>query len=442
MAENHVRYQMESQPIGSGGFGKVRKGRDTVLDRDIAVKSLDPVLRQATDIDRERFREEARTLAQLAHPNIPAIYDVILDAEHFHIIFQYVEGKNMRQFLADGPLTVEEVRRWFGHIASALDHAHKKNRIHRDLKPENFIVTTSRLHCYLADFGLALSPDEKKRLTKEGYVVGTPGYMSPEHEDGKELDFSDDVYVLGICLYEALSGHRPAPADYRPLHIQNEAIPPSLDSLIEACLCPKPRRLASASEFARKLEHAFIVQQPLSSLLAAGQLHEIIAAIRDLTPDEFMELPPGQRLLVMDKCEDLLAASDERLATARAEFFAVIVVLAIHAPTDRYRPLAEGGIQIGYELKRTGGEWIGDRRVRDAMREASIRVGAANHAVLAECVVNWLDDTKLEEKEAWFFHAVRELFDRLLANPHCSDEHAALLSGRRREINKLQRIQH
>ena len=436
-----IRYLVDSKPVGVGGFGKVLHGRDTVLERDVAIKSLDPVLGAATDTDRERFRSEAKTLAQLSHPNIPAIYDVVLNTDQFHIIFQFIDGRNMREILADGPLSMDEARRWFGQIASALDHAHSRCRIHRDLKPENFIVTSNRRHCYLADFGLALSPDEKKRLTKDGYVVGTPGYMSPEHEDGKELDFSDDIYVLGICLYEALSGHRPSPGEYASLHIQNEAIPPAVDSLIESCLFPKPRRLASASDFLRRLELAFIVQQPLSVVLAEGQLHEIIAAIRGMTAEEFMELPPGQRMLIVGKCEDLVAAQDDRLTLARAEFLSVLSRLALHMPTERYHPIAEAALRMGFEYRRPGGEWVGDRHVRDAINEAAIKVGTANHAVLSDCLGSLLQATQLQDKEGWFFHAVRELLDRLLANPACSDDHAVKLAEHRQEINRLQRCE-
>jgi serine/threonine-protein kinase len=433
-----TRYAVDSTPVGEGGFGKVRKGRDIELERDVAVKSLDPVLGTATDTDRERFRAEAKTLAQLSHPNIPAIYDVVLDVEHFQIIFQFIDGRNMREILEGGPLTVAEVRRWFGQIASALAHAHSRSVIHRDLKPENFIVTSDRKHCYLADFGLALSADERKRLTTAGYVVGTPGYMSPEQENGEELDYSDDVYVLGICLHEALCGHRPA-RDYPELHIQNEAIPPAVDTLISACLAPKPTRLASAAEFGRRLELSFAVQQPLSAILAEGQLHEVLASIRDMSPEAFMELPPGQRLLVLGKCEDLVAAEHDRLALARAEFLSVLSRLAIHVPADRYRPIADAAIRTGFEYQRPGLTWIGDSRVRDALGEAAMKTGPSNHEVLSECLISWLDHTALDQKENWFFHAARELVDRLLANPNCNDNHAERLAEHRQQINRLQR---
>jgi len=180
---------------------------------------------------------------------------------------------------------------------------------------------------------------------------------------------------------------------------------------------------------------------PVAEVLAEGQLHEIIAAIREMTPEEFMELPAGQRMLVMGKCEDLVAGQEDRLALARAEFLSVLSRLAIHVPTDRYRPIAEAALRMGFEYRRPGGEWIGDRRVRDAVNDAAMRVGAANDSALSDCVVAWLGVSGLEGKEAWFYHAVRELLDRLLANPACSEDHAAKLAEHRQQINRLQRTE-
>ena len=279
----------------------------------------------------------------------------------------------------------------------------------------------------------------ERGLPKRAMFVGTPGYMSPEHEDGKDLDFSDDIYVLGICLYESLCGHRPAPGEYSPLHILNEAIPPTVDTLVESCLAPKPRRLASAVDFTRRLELAFAVHQPLSVTLAEGQLHEVIAAIRDMTPEEFMELPAGQRTLVLMKCEDLIAAEDDRLALARAEFISVLSRLTLHAPTEQYRPIAEAALHFGFEYERPGMGWIGDRRVREALNEAAMKVGSANHAAISDRVVAWLGQIELDVREGWFFHSLRELLDRLLADPACQEVHATKLGTYRRKINQLQR---
>ncbi len=124
----------------------------------MALKILDPLWGSANDTDKERFRKEARILAGFRHPNIPSVYDVKFgDDGHFLIVFEYVHGNNLRELLKDGVLTLAEVQVCFGQIASALGHAHDKNIIHRDIKPENIIVTANRTHCYLVDFGIALS---------------------------------------------------------------------------------------------------------------------------------------------------------------------------------------------------------------------------------------------------------------------------------------------
>jgi serine/threonine-protein kinase len=133
------------------------------LDRCIAAKSLDPILRAFSEAEQERFRREARTLAKLSHPNIPAVYDVNFTPEKFEIIFQFIEGQNLRAIIeGNGPTQVGLARQWFQQIASALEHAHKNGVIHRDIKPENIIITPDMQTAYLVDFGIALSAEEAK----------------------------------------------------------------------------------------------------------------------------------------------------------------------------------------------------------------------------------------------------------------------------------------
>jgi serine/threonine protein kinase len=135
------RFAFVSRPHGEGGFGKVIKGRDNELERDIAVKVLDPLLTQFSQAERERFRREARTLARLSHPNIPAVYDVVFTADQFLIIFQFVEGPTLRKILEEeGAADIAKVQMWFRQIASALEHAHALGIVHRDVKPDNIII--------------------------------------------------------------------------------------------------------------------------------------------------------------------------------------------------------------------------------------------------------------------------------------------------------------
>jgi len=246
------RYSFSSKPHAAGGFGHIIKGHDNDLERDIAVKVLSRLRQAFTEAEVERFRREARILAKLSHPNIPAIYYVEIgkDEATFLIIFQFVEGANLRQLLtAQGACAISEVRNWFHQIASALDYAHSRGIIHRDIKPENIIITPDRESAYLVDFGIALSAEESKKLTEKGYALGTPGYMSPEQVAGKDLDFRTDIYSLGVTLYEALAG-KPIPVGaYADLSASDESIPPQIDELIQECFYPVERRVPTAKAF-------------------------------------------------------------------------------------------------------------------------------------------------------------------------------------------------
>ena len=290
------RFVYEQSVIGSGGFGKVRRGKDTLLERDIAIKTLDPLAVDFTEAEQERFKREARVLAKLSHPNIPAIYDVNFSAGKFSIIFQYIEGQDLRKIIdSGGPVQISTARVWFNQIASALDHAHKLGIVHRDIKPENVIITSDLQSAYLVDFGIALSVDDLKKLTKYGYAIGTPGYMAPEQLAGELVDSRADIYSLGVTFYEVLAGKRIPPASYEPLAAANEAIPPQIDELILDCLEPKERRLESARLFMARLAGALSQpSKPLSDVLAHGKLHELASAIEGLSPSEFVALPAGQ----------------------------------------------------------------------------------------------------------------------------------------------------
>ena len=233
------RFIYQEELLGSGGFGKVRKGRDTILERDIAIKTLDLLAVEFSEAEQERFRREARVLAKLSHPNIPAIYDVDFSPGKFNIVFQYIEGQTLREIIdRDGASQIKTARVWFHQIASALDHAHKLDIVHRDVKPENIIITPDLESAYLVDFGIALSAEEARKLTKSGYAMGTPGYMSPEQVASDPIDSRSDIYSLGVTFYEALAGkHNPA-GSYEPL-AANEAIPPLIDDLVLDCLAAK-----------------------------------------------------------------------------------------------------------------------------------------------------------------------------------------------------------
>jgi eukaryotic-like serine/threonine-protein kinase len=299
------RYEMLDDAHGEGGFGKVSKRRDKALDRIVAVKELRMLNDPAA---RDRFEREAKVLARMSHPNIPSIYDVQFDHDHMFILCEFVEGKPLAELISGTAMpSLERARRWFTQVAAGLDHAHSKGIVHRDVKPANIIISEDFENATLVDFGIALSADDAKSLTKEGYVIGTPQYMSPEQANDEELDGRSDLYSLGITLYETLSGHLPHPGGYQSLSDANEAIPPAFDELIKFCLVQdRTARIQSAHEFIRRIRSAFRIDVPLSDLLIDGRLHEIAAAMRQMSAEDFSARPRGQKLLLLTRLRDLL----------------------------------------------------------------------------------------------------------------------------------------
>jgi eukaryotic-like serine/threonine-protein kinase len=203
-------------PLGAGGMGEVYRARDSRLGRDVAIKSL-PAL---TATDREfttRFEREARILASLNHPHIGALYGLEESDGSRFLILELVDGGTIAERLVDGPLPVREALTIARQIADALDGAHEKGIVHRDLKPAN-IALTSAGQVKVLDFGLAKAsePDagastRALAATREGVVLGTAAYMSPEQARGGSIDKRSDIWSFGCVLYELLAGRHPFP---------------------------------------------------------------------------------------------------------------------------------------------------------------------------------------------------------------------------------------
>lgn len=430
-----TRYQIQQGPQNRGGFGRIEKAFDSELERHVAIKVLDPLVTTGSAQDVERFKREARHLASLNHPNIPAIYDVQFATDELRIIFQFIDGQNFREILSESPITVTEAQRWFLQIASALEHAHSKSIVHRDLKPENFLVTGDRQHCYLVDFGIALSVRDKQRVTDPGMILGTPGYMSQEHENGEDPDPRDDIYVLGVCLYEALSGHRIPAGEYAALSSGDEAIPASIDALILDCIKPRALCLKNVAEFSRRLSLIVGSEIPLSELLVRGQLHEILFAISEMPPIEFTRLPRGQQFLILSKAENIIENRAPQLQRARLGFLSVIPKIAIHVDPKRLAGVLRAALLAAYE--EPVGDRIGDRSVRQALEVAAETI-TSNHEVLSKEAVDFVKKQNLADKPNWFYHHLRELLSRLLANPNCSDRDADAVSEALEAVNDEQ----
>lgn len=226
--DTEERYEIIEETHGEGGFGRVAKRRDKLLERLVAVKQL----KVLDDESKERFRREAKALAKMSHPHIPAIYDVQFSDDRMEIYSAFIEGRPLRDVIKQGIVpSMDQTRRWFIQVAAALDHAHGLGIVHRDVKPDNIIISSDNENAQLVDFGIALTVDDVKKLTGTGYVIGTPVYMSPEQSSGESLDGRSDLYSLGITLYESLSGHLPHPGGIKHWRMPMKQFRPQLTLL-------------------------------------------------------------------------------------------------------------------------------------------------------------------------------------------------------------------
>ena len=254
-------YEIVGQ-LGAGGMGVVYRARDTLLQRDVALKVL-PADAMADESRQRRFLQEARAASALNHPHIVTIYDVIHEDGVYAIVMELIEGTSLEALIERGPVPVQRALAIARQIADALGVAHAAGIVHRDLKPANVIVTT-RGQTKVLDFGIAkLDPlrgagteadGTRTALTLMGAVIGTAAYMSPEQARGEPVDARTDVFSLGVVLYEMLSGRSPfaaasitavlhkliyeEPPDLRTL--AGIEIPPAVAGTVERALAKNP----------------------------------------------------------------------------------------------------------------------------------------------------------------------------------------------------------
>src|SRR5919109_1868174 len=204
------RFRLEER-IGSGGMSSVYRALDETLQRQVAIKLMNREI--ATDSDQlERFRREARAVAQLNHPHVVTVIDAGEDEGAPYIVFEYVEGETLKDRIRrNGRLPVAEAVAYAIEIARALECAHSHRLVHRDVKPQNVLIDPDG-RAKVTDFGIARSL-EAQGLTDTGRVLGTTDYVSPEQAMGEDVDERSDVYSLGVVLYEMLTGDVPFQAE-------------------------------------------------------------------------------------------------------------------------------------------------------------------------------------------------------------------------------------
>ena len=258
------RYELE-ELVGSGGMSNVFRAHDRLLERTVALKILHEQYTRDEDYV-ERFRREARAVAQLAHPNIVTVIDRGEQDGRQFIVFEYVHGQNLKDLSARGPLDPGEAIRLALQVARALSFAHDRGLVHRDVKPQNVLLNDDG-QAKVTDFGIARSLDVHG-VTQTGTVLGTSDYIAPEQARGQQVDPKTDIYSLGAVLYELLTGEVPFSGEnFVAVAMRHVSEPPPsvlshrsdcpvrLDFAIQRAMAKDPSdRFASMDEFCAELE--------------------------------------------------------------------------------------------------------------------------------------------------------------------------------------------
>ncbi len=295
------RYKL-LRPIGGGGMAKVFLARDTILDRDVAIK----ILRMEYSNDQEfieRFRREAESTISLSHPHIVNIYDVGQEDDVYYIVMEYVEGMTLKQHIQQyGPLLVEEAVNIMSQLSSAIAHAHDNGIIHRDIKPQNILINKFG-NVKVTDFGIAMALSSTS-LTKTNNVIGSVHYLSPEQARGGTATKKSDIYSLGIVLFELLTGQIPfsgeSAVSIALKHMQTEtpfvrtfnpSIPQSLENVVLKATAKDPfHRYQSIEE----------MYNDLQTVLTPERANEE----RFMPPEEEGEVTKAMPIFAEDKLQD------------------------------------------------------------------------------------------------------------------------------------------
>jgi serine/threonine protein kinase len=297
-----LNYEIKSL-IGEGGMGSVYLATHAQVNRTVAIKSLLPQFMSNEEI-KQRFKNEASTLAHLQHPNIVGLYDYVEDESGMYLVMEYVEGLPLDDFIktVTGPMPEERALPIIKEILSAFSYAHQKGIVHRDIKPANIIITQND-GIKILDFGIArLLEDGNHNLTKTGTQMGTVFYMSPEQVQGKKVDIRSDIYSLGVTFYQMLTGVNPYAGltteyevysrivkdDLPPPQEIYPGVPAYLATILKKALAKEPNdRFQTCEEFLEAVESKVTVahpikpiQQPVNQQQSAQRINQQIPVVK------------------------------------------------------------------------------------------------------------------------------------------------------------------
>jgi predicted Ser/Thr protein kinase len=297
------RYEVVRE-LGKGAMGVVYLGRDPVIGRLVALKTIRVAVEDDNDLKefRERFLREAQAAGILSHPNIVTVHDVGEDPETktSFIAMEYVEGRNVKELLKEkASFTYLRIAEMLGQVAEALSYAHRRGIVHRDVKPANIIITPEGT-VKITDFGIAKV--EKSNLTSTGQFLGTPNYMSPEQVTGEAVDGRSDLFSLGVVLYELLTRKKPFLGDnltsisykivheaFTPPETYDAGVPSEFLSILKCALAKDPgQRYQRGSDFALAL-YEFKAREEERQMLR--DLGDMVAEAEKLGPVSAVDAP-------------------------------------------------------------------------------------------------------------------------------------------------------
>ncbi|MGZ4291579.1 MAG: protein kinase domain-containing protein [Gaiellaceae bacterium] len=274
------RYELE-ELVGTGGMSSVFRAHDRLLDRKVALKILHQQYSGDDDYV-ERFRREARAVAALSHPNIVTVIDRGEHGERQFIVFEYVEGENLKRLIERrGPAPVSTALELGMQIARGLSFAHQQGLVHRDVKPQN-VLMNGEGQAKVTDFGIARSLDVQHGMTQTGTVLGTSDYIAPEQAQGQRVDEHTDVYSLGVVLYELLTSEVPFPGENfvavamrhineapPPIRDKRPDVSPRVEAAVQKAMAKRPEdRFPTMAEFCRELEACLAELQSAGTQIA------------------------------------------------------------------------------------------------------------------------------------------------------------------------------